>query len=158
MALFTPTGATLTSTSYEAALVEATQLYRNYIAEDANGFVRLDVGESASVVTLTLSLPVAVSLEANGRISFMAIDESISTFDWVPGGDASAASLPAQILALAAKINAGVPVSSVIDRLNLTIDTDQKKANVSAVFELEDAENSGVPLSFNIKPYVADFV
>ena len=158
MATFTPTGATLTSTSYEAALVEATQLYRNYITDDANGFVRLDVGESATVVTLALSLPVTVTLEVNGRISFMAIDESNPAFEWVPGGDASAVSLPAQILALAAKINSGIPVSSVIDRLNLTIDTDQKKANVSAVFELEDAENSGAALSFHIKPYVADFV
>ena len=158
MALFTPTGSSLTSTSYEAALVESTQLYRNYIAEDATGFVRLDVGESASVVTLTLSLPVAVSLEANGRISFVAIDESVSTFSWVPGGDASAESLPAQILALAAQINDGVPIDATVDRLTLTIDTDQKKANISAVFELEDAENSGVPLSFEVRSYVADLV
>jgi hypothetical protein len=157
MAAFNSTGSTLSSSSYEAALVEAAQLYRNYISAEGAGFVRLDISEFATVVTLTLSLPVSVSLDSDGRISFLPVDESIPTFSWVPGSEASAVSLPAQILALSAKINTGKPLSSGSDHLTLSIDTDQKKANISATFDLEDAEGGSSPLSFNVREYVENF-
>ncbi len=157
MATFNPSGSTLSGTSYEAALVEATQLYRNHISGDANGFIRLNIEEFASVVNITISLPVVIDLASDGRVSFLPVDESSPDFVWSPGGDASADSLPAQILVLAAKINTGLPLSEGTDQLTLSIDTDQSKANISATFDLEDGSGGTHPLSFNVREYIADF-
>jgi hypothetical protein len=157
MAIFNPGSSTLKSVSYEGALHEAIQLLRIHLDPAAQTTVGIEISEDSSAVDCSVEIPLSITIATSGQVHIEAIDETIN-FSWNPDplSDASASSLAAMVLAIAAKINAGDEITGGVDRCQLSISTDTKKAVIVTAFLLEDRPQ--IPaLSFGILPYVQDF-
>jgi hypothetical protein len=87
------------------------------------------------------------------------VDETSDDFDWTPDAlsDIKAASLPAQIFALASKVQLATPVTTDnIDRVTLNLNTDSKIATLNLNFILTQDPDGTSPLALDVAPYVAD--
>lgn len=157
MATFNPGASSLKSVSYEAALHEAIQLLRAHLDPSAQSTIGIEISEDSSTVSCSVEIPLSITINSPGDIQIQAIDETIN-FSWNndAASDASAASLAGQVLAIAAKINSGDELTPGVDRCQLSISTDTKKAVIVTEFLLDDRPQ--VPaLTFGILPYVRDF-
>jgi hypothetical protein len=161
MAVFNPGTSSLSSVTYESALVEAIALYRRNLPAGSRSNPTFSVSQNGTAITGLSSIALTVTTGSNGAISLQAVDESAG-FTWVPDAtsDASAASLPAQILAIASKINEGTPLSGeTVDRCIVSVNMDSRLAQVSISFAavIVDVDDPSIALSLSVNEYIADF-
>jgi hypothetical protein len=160
MALFNPGLSSIKATTYEGALIEGFQILRSNLSVGARTLVDLEISEEARTVGATVTIPLLISQSSDGTLNIQADDETSPGYTWAADAtsDASAASLAAQILAIAAKINMGVekPSINAKDRCQLSISTDTATATIVCEFQLTD--RPAIPiLVFGVADYIQDF-
>ncbi len=162
MATFDPGNSSLSSITYESALIEAIGLYRRYLAPNSTANPTFTVSQNGTAVTGLTSIPLSISTGSNGTISISTVNETDSSFTWIQDSlsDANADSLPGMILALASKINAGTPLQGqTVDRCSVSVNIDAKIAQISVNFAMTvvDVDDPAVALAFQVADYIADF-
>jgi hypothetical protein len=161
MAVFNPGTSSLSSVTYESALVEAIALYRRHLMTGSRSNPTFSISQNGTAITGLSSIALSVSTGSSGAISLSAVDET-SGFTWVSDStsDATATSLPAQIIALATAINEGTPLTGeTVDRVTVSVNIDNKLAQVSLnlAAEIVDVDDPSVSLSLSVHDYIEDF-
>ena len=161
MALLNPGSSDVRSTTYEGALVELLTKYRVSRGSDPTSTITINIQNNAETIFISANLPIELTVSDDGAVTTTVVDESASDFVWVADAtsDIKAASLPAQIFALASKIQSGTPTTTDnIDRVTLSLNTDTKLATLNANFALTLASGAGLPVAFEVSPYIADLI
>ena len=159
MAILNPGTSSVSATTYEGALLELLTQYRVNRKASPVSTITVNIQNNAESVFVSAVLPVAVTVTDSGTVTTTVIDESHDDFTWVadPTSDIKAPSIAAQIFALASKIQLGTPVTTdSIDRVTLNVNTDAGTATLNTNFVMILAPGSGLPLGFNVAPYIAD--
>jgi hypothetical protein len=159
MAALTPGTSSVTSETYENAILELLNTYRYNLSEGAQAFFSFSFPNSGQSITVTSRFPITTAINDSGVLQTSVIDESVDTLNWVPdsSSDIKAPNIAAQIIQLAAKIQTGTPVTgNTIDRLLLVLNTDTNLASLDINFNLTPV--SGVPIGFAAADYINDFI
>jgi len=159
MAVLNPGNSTVRSTTYEGALLELVMKYRTNRKPTPSSTITVNVSNNAENVFVTALMPISLVVTDTGTVTTSVIDETSDDFDWTPDAtsDIKAATLPAQIFALASKVQLATPVTTDnIDRVTLNLNTDSKIATLNLNFILTQDPNGTSPLALDVAPYVAD--
>lgn len=160
MAILNPGTSSLSSTTYEDALMEAIALYRKNLASGATSNVTYSVGNNGATFTANATLALSVTTTNSGSISILPVNEVDSAFTWSadPSSDIKAASLPAQITALVSKINEGTPLAgNNTDRVTASVNLDARTVAINVNFALTPTFTPDAAIAFVAQGYIADF-
>jgi hypothetical protein len=160
MAILNPGASSVSSTTYEGALVELLAAYRSNRIDNPRSNITLNIQNNAETLFSTATFPIDIVVSDSGSVTTSVVDETASAYSWERDAlsDIKALNMPAQIFALANKIQAGAPATTDgIDRVTLTINTDTKIATINVNFVLVPVPGLGAPMSFDVARYINDF-